>query len=155
MIAWNCLRARQTPLGFNASRQAQETMVLEQQGADMSSRETCSIEQNASGNLGWTKVCSEFADANIYQTWPYEVVQSGESNVSGVAFRKDSTIFGAAQARILRLPLLGIGIAYVLGGPLWRSKNATINLDAFRQNIRALRSEYVGRRKHCLRINPQ
>ncbi len=114
-----------------------------------------SVEVDGQDQARWSKVCREFADANLYQTWAYEVVRSGESNVSHLLLKKDSSVVAAAQARLVRVPLTGLGLAYFLWGPLWKRPGATADVEIFRQALRAVRAEYVDRRGLGVRIVPQ
>src|SRR5207249_10232968 len=58
------------------------------------------------------------------------------------------------QSRIVKLPFIDVGIAYIRWGPLWRLRNAGAKEETFRQAIRALRNEYVCRRGLVLRLFP-
>jgi hypothetical protein len=102
----------------------------------------------------WFQILQQFDDANIYQTWSYGAVISGRRNISHLVLRENGDIAAIAQARIARLPLVNMGIAYVLWGPLWRRGQAEASIETFRQAIRALRNEYVCRRGLVLRIFP-
>jgi hypothetical protein len=74
--------------------------------------------------------------------------------VSHLLLRLDGSAISIAQARIRKLPMVGLGIAYVLRGPLWRRRGAEANPDTFRQALRALRNEFVCKRGLTLRIFP-
>jgi len=102
----------------------------------------------------WCDLLAAFDDANIYQTWSYAEVIAGHRNMSHLVLRLDGRVVAAAQARIAKLPLLNIGVAYVHWGPLWRTKAGTPDPEQFRQAIRALRNEFVCRRGLVLRIFP-
>ena len=102
----------------------------------------------------WYKIIDQFSDANIYQTWSYDEIRCGEDKISHLVLRMADKIVAAAQARIVRLPLLGVGAAYVRWGPFWQLRNQTADLAVFRNVIRALRNEYVCRRGLILRIFP-
>jgi len=102
----------------------------------------------------WYKIIDLFSDANIYQTWSYDAIRCGEKNISHLVLRTSDKIIAAAQARIVRIPVLGLGAAYVRWGPLWQLRNQTPDPSAFRFAIRALRKEYVCRRGLILRIFP-
>jgi lipid II:glycine glycyltransferase (peptidoglycan interpeptide bridge formation enzyme) len=95
-----------------------------------------------------------FDDANIYQTWAYEAVRHGEKNMSHVVLKRDGQVFAMAQMRIIRVPILKIGIAYMRWGPLWRLRSAGADLEIFQQIVRAIRNEYVFNRGLVLRIRP-
>jgi lipid II:glycine glycyltransferase (peptidoglycan interpeptide bridge formation enzyme) len=102
----------------------------------------------------WHKILNQFSDANIYQTWSYDAVRCGEKNISHQVLRKADKIIAAAQARIVRIPILGLGAAYVRWGPFWQLRNQAPDPTAFRMALRALRNEYVCRRSLILRIFP-
>jgi lipid II:glycine glycyltransferase (peptidoglycan interpeptide bridge formation enzyme) len=102
----------------------------------------------------WFQILSEFDDASIYQTWSYEAVISGSSNVSHLVLRENGEVVAAAQARIAKLPFIDIGAAYVRWGPLYRRAGRGTIPDVFRQAVRALRNEFVCRRGLVLRVFP-
>ena len=102
----------------------------------------------------WYKIIDRFSDANIYQTWSYDAIRCGKENISHLVLRMADKIVAAAQARIVRLPLLGVGAAYVRWGPFWQLRNQTADPTVFRNVVRALRNEYVCRRGLILRIFP-
>jgi hypothetical protein len=102
----------------------------------------------------WCRLLMEFDDANIYQTWSYAAVMGGRRNMSQLILRKDGEVVAIAQARIARLPLVKVGIAYIFWGPLWRRGENSHSEEIFRQAIRALRAEYVCKRKLALRLFP-
>lgn len=103
----------------------------------------------------WSDLLVDFDDANIYQTWSYGAVRWGEKNLSHIVLKKDGKAVGLSQVSIVKVPILGWGIAYVPWGPVWRRKKADIEIDVFRQMIKALREEYVIRRRLLLRMTPQ
>src|SRR5271157_3774666 len=96
-------------------------------------------EVDAVDELTWSHILHEFDDANIYQTWSYGAVIGGPRNISHLVLRENGNIAAIAQARIARLPLINIGIAYVPWGPLYRRGAHRANAEVFRQAIRALR----------------
>ena len=102
----------------------------------------------------WYKIIDQFSDANIYQTWSYDAIRCGEEKISHLVLRVADKIIAAAQARIARIPVLGVGAAYVRWGPFWRPRNQNADPIIFRMAIRALRNEYVCRRGLILRIFP-
>lgn len=104
--------------------------------------------------LTWCRLLLEFDDANIYQTWSYAAVISGRRNMSHLILRKGGEIVAIAQARIARLPVIKVGIAYVFWGPLWRRGGTEDGEEIFRQAIRALHAEYVCKRGLTLRLFP-
>jgi lipid II:glycine glycyltransferase (peptidoglycan interpeptide bridge formation enzyme) len=102
----------------------------------------------------WCQILQEFDDANIYQTWPYAAVICGARNMSHLVLRLNGDIAAIAQARITKLPLVNLGIAYVQWGPIWRRSAVEAREETFRQAVRALRNEFVCKRGLALRLFP-
>lgn len=102
----------------------------------------------------WHKIINQFSDANIYQTWSYDAIRCGEKKISHLVLRFADKIIAAAQARIVRIPVIGLGAAYVRWGPFWQPRSQTVDPNTFRLALRALRNEYVLRRRLILRIFP-
>jgi len=102
----------------------------------------------------WYNILQQFEDANLYQTPSYDKFRSGLKNYSHLILRKESIIVAAAQIRLMQLPIIKAGIAYVLQGPLWKKNGAIEDPEIFRQIIRALRNEYSWRQGLVLRLYP-
>jgi lipid II:glycine glycyltransferase (peptidoglycan interpeptide bridge formation enzyme) len=102
----------------------------------------------------WYAIIGKFRDANIYQTWAYGAVRFGDKNLSHIIIKKEGQIISAAQTRILRIPFLNVGIAYVRWGPLWRKYDEDYDLNDFRKILETMRQEYVIKRGLFLRIIP-
>ena len=102
----------------------------------------------------WNEMLDKFTDANVYQSWTYGEVRAGSRNVSRMVLRRNGEVVATAQARVIRIPLLGIGIAYVRWGPLWQLRGSLREPEVARHAIRALRNEYACRRGLVLRLNP-
>jgi lipid II:glycine glycyltransferase (peptidoglycan interpeptide bridge formation enzyme) len=112
------------------------------------------VEVDAWDPAAWHEVLDLFADANIYQTWGYEVARSGERRSSRIVLRRRGAVVAAAQARIVKLPLLNIGVAYVRWGPLWRLHRQAPEPEILRVMLEALRREYSVRRGLAVRLLP-
>ncbi|HXF52634.1 MAG TPA: GNAT family N-acetyltransferase [Hyphomicrobiaceae bacterium] len=130
-------------------------MALTRRGGPVELDAGYSVEIDAVDEAGWRRILAAFRDASIYQTWPYEEVRAGRSNISHLVLRKDGEAVAAAQARLMTLPLIGAGIAYVRWGPLWRRGAHEADTEAFRQAVRALRNEYACRRGLVVRLRPR
>jgi lipid II:glycine glycyltransferase (peptidoglycan interpeptide bridge formation enzyme) len=102
----------------------------------------------------WYKITHKFADANLYQTSAYDRIGSGNNSYSHIILRRGNEIVAAAQARIMQLPVIKTGIAYVLWGPMWRRVAAPDDVEVFRQALRALRNEFSFHRGLVLRVYP-
>jgi lipid II:glycine glycyltransferase (peptidoglycan interpeptide bridge formation enzyme) len=102
----------------------------------------------------WFEILKGFCDTNIYQTWSYDAIRCGRNNISHLVLKKDGDIVAAAQVRIVKIPFITIGIAYIRWGPLWKLHGKENGIEIFLQSIRALRNEYACRRGLVLRIYP-
>ncbi|MGB9106999.1 MAG: hypothetical protein WCC59_19745, partial [Terriglobales bacterium] len=111
-------------------------------------------EADQADEVTWCELLDGFDDANIYQTWPYDEVRCGRANLSHLVLRCKGEVVAAAQSRLVKLPVVNAGIAYVRWGPLWRRRGETPNPEIFRQAIRALRNEYASRRGLTVRVYP-
>jgi lipid II:glycine glycyltransferase (peptidoglycan interpeptide bridge formation enzyme) len=112
-----------------------------------------SVEVDTYDKTNWQQATRHFMDGNLYQTASYENVRSGEGNVSHIILKGKHQVIAAAQARIVKVRRLGVGVAYVRWGPLWQGA-APIEKNLFRQAIRAVKKEYVNRRKLAVRLVP-
>lgn len=102
----------------------------------------------------WFDILKQFDDANLYQTCSYDKVRNRWTSISNLVLRYRGAIVAVAQARIIKIPLMKFGIAYVRWGPLWKLHGKRNGLEIFSQAIRALRNEYSCRRGFVLRIYP-
>ncbi len=112
------------------------------------------VEVDSVDQKAWDNIVGEFEDAVIFQTWSYGAVRWGHGNLSHLVLRREDVPVAGAQARIMRLPLIGAGIAYITWGPLWRARGLPRDPEVFRRMIRALREEYVVRRGLLLQVHP-
>ena len=102
----------------------------------------------------WSKLLGHFEDANIYQTWSYGAVRWGEENLSHLVLHRNGEVVGLAQVRIICLPLIKRGVAYLRWGPLCQLRGHELDLETTCQMAVALHEEYVKRRQLFLRILP-
>ena len=111
------------------------------------------VEIDRVSQADWHKQLENFPDATIYQTWSYGAIRWGEQNLSHLALKNDSDIFGLAQLRIVRTPFIGSGVAYLRWGPLFRRSHDG-DESLLCRLIRSLQAEYVVKQGHGLRILP-
>jgi hypothetical protein len=106
------------------------------------------------GRAKWNELLVQFSDANLYQTWDYDAVRCGERNLCHLVLKHGDEIVAVAQARLAGFPGLRLGAAYVRWGPVWRRTGRADDTNTLRMALRALRNEFVCRRKLFLRILP-
>ncbi len=102
----------------------------------------------------WHGIVAGFADANLYQTWSHGAARWGEESLSRLVLRRDGEIVAAAQAAVVRLPVLGIGVAQVRWGPMWRLGGQPADPEILRHMLRAMRDHFVTERGLVLRVHP-
>lgn len=102
----------------------------------------------------WYNIITDFKDSNIYQTWAYDQVRYGQQSVSHLILKKDQQIVAATQVRIMKIPLIKAGVAYIRWGPMWKRYNMIEKLEDLYQIIKAIHNEYAEKRGLFLRIIP-
>lgn len=117
-------------------------------------RESFSAQVNQTTEAEWSCLLEQFADANIYQTWAYGAIHWGEKQVNHLVLRHNDAPVALAQLRVVRVPILGSGIAYVRWGPVCTPEGSTWNPAVWRAMTEALIEEYVRRRGMVLRVIP-
>jgi FemAB family len=103
----------------------------------------------------WNLLLEQFADASFYQTWAYGAVSWGEKCLSHLVLFCGARPMALAQLRLVRVPLLGRGVAYLRWGPVCVRRDGTRDEAVFRAMGLALVEEYVRRRRLLLRIIPR
>lgn len=103
----------------------------------------------------WETLLDLFDDANIYQAWSYGAIRWGRRQLRHIVLGSGSDIVAAAQIRLITVPALGGGIAYLPFGPLWKRKGRGSDEEAFYRMIELLRDAYVTHRGLLLRVLPR
>lgn len=102
----------------------------------------------------WDGVISGFGDASIYQTYAYGAVRWGRRHLSHLVMSKGGKALAAAQVRIVRTPILPVGVAYVRWGPLWQMRGKEADPEVLAEMLERMRGEYCDRRGLILQIIP-
>ena len=113
-----------------------------------------SVRVDGQSSTSWDELIGRFVDSNIYQTWAYGAVRWGEENLSHLVLYRDGNPVAAAQLRILRVPVLPLGIAYVRWGPLNHLLGETPDREIVEKMFECLREEYCQRRGLVLQVIP-
>lgn len=112
-----------------------------------------SYEADTTNEQEWYQLLRKFDDGNIHQTWAYALTEEDPRNISPLILKLNGEVVAAALVRFRRFPFLGIGLAYVHRAPIWLRTGMDVNVEHFRQALRALRNEFVCKRGMVLRIN--
>ncbi len=102
----------------------------------------------------WDQFLKKFDDTTIFQTWTYGSARWGEKNLSHAVIKEGGKVIGLAQAVLFGIPFSRKLLANVQFGPAWQRRADAAGIDHLRATIRALREEYVVRRRLCLRLRP-
>ena len=102
----------------------------------------------------WSDWIHEFSDTNFYQSWAYGAVSWGDGQLSHLSLHDRGRPVAIAQLRLVRIPMLPAGVAYLRWGPSVRRKDEPWSPDLYRATIQALVKEYAQRRGLLLRIVP-
>jgi lipid II:glycine glycyltransferase (peptidoglycan interpeptide bridge formation enzyme) len=102
----------------------------------------------------WSELLSRFDDASIYQSWAYGSVHWGQRQLSHLVLEQESNVVAMAQVRLVQLPLIQKGIAYIRWGPLCRSRRERLDPKILSHVTQAIKKEYVERRGLLLRMLP-
>jgi lipid II:glycine glycyltransferase (peptidoglycan interpeptide bridge formation enzyme) len=103
----------------------------------------------------WNDILDQFSDASVFQTIPFGVAKSQSMLLEHFVLRRGSDPVAAAQVRLIRVPLVGHSIAYVLWGPMWKHTHGRSGELVLGSALRALRHEYVVMRGLSLRVVPR
>ena len=102
----------------------------------------------------WGRIIAQLADANIYQTWAYGAVRWGEHHLSHLVIRRHGQVQAAAQLRIVRMPLIPSGVAYLRWGPMCQIQREPLDPAVVAAMVARLREEYAERQGLALHIIP-
>ncbi len=102
----------------------------------------------------WAELLLQFEDASLYQSWSYGAICWGADQLSHLVLRRDGSVVAMAQVRVVRLPVIRKGIAYVRWGPLCRRRGEASPGEVLERMLRELKVEYVDRRGLMLRLVP-
>lgn len=102
----------------------------------------------------WSQEASAFIDHSLYQSWEYAEQRAATegSRVSRIVVRFNGATIGMAQCRIKKVPLMGLGIAHVHWGPLWRRVDAST--EDIENTLLGICQEYAGRQGLLVRLVP-
>jgi len=111
-----------------------------------------SYEIDSTDERTWYRLLQTFDDGNIYQTQACAKEVGGRRNICHLVLKLNDEIVAIALAKVKKLPVIGLGIASVFRGPIWRKIGTSPNVEFFRQAVRALRNEFVCRQGLALRV---
>jgi lipid II:glycine glycyltransferase (peptidoglycan interpeptide bridge formation enzyme) len=123
-------------------------------GRERSPHEDFSYVLSEAEDDSWYRVLDLFQDASVFQTIAFSRAKMAGARLEQLVLRRGSDVAAAALVRVVPIPFLGTSIAYVLWGPLVHRWTGARDATALAHALRALRHEYVLRRRLGLRIMP-
>ncbi|SRR5579885_726247 len=104
----------------------------------------------------WDALAAGFTDFCIEQSFAFAGSRWSKLRAVGLILREDGAAepVAMALALIAALPVLGIGLAYVKFGPLWRRKDKPADRDVLFAILDALKQEFGIRRRLVVRVLP-
>jgi hypothetical protein len=113
-----------------------------------------SVEVDSVANEAWDEIVAGFADSNPEQTACF-ARHHWKCRDSHLLLRRDGVPVAGARVALVKLPVVGRGLAFLRFGPFWRRRDAAADSRTYRAMIEALVHEYCDRRGHCLTVLPR
>lgn len=106
--------------------------------------------------FAWDKLTSGFADMCLEQTAAFAGTRFGASHSLGLILHEtgSNNPIAMALAVVVKLPVIGLGLAYVKFGPLWRRNDTPAEPEVLSFALAALKHELATKRGLLLRVLP-
>lgn len=107
-------------------------------------------------DAAWDDLSAGFSDMCLEQSVAFAASRWSRLRSAGLILYEDGKREPAAMALavVATLPVLGLGLAYVKFGPLWRKKDVPANPEILVAALEALKQEFGAKRKLLVRIMP-
>ena len=102
----------------------------------------------------WEVLLTKFDDANIYQTWNYNLIVNLEKKARYLAIYKNEELISICQVRIKTIPIINKGVAYIFRGPLVKKRGNSLDYNLLLEIFTILKEEFVLKQNLFLRIRP-
>jgi hypothetical protein len=114
----------------------------------------CEVVEQA--GAAWDALAAGFADFCMEQSFAFTGSRWSKLRAVGLILREEGAAepVAMALALIATLPVLGIGLAYVKFGPLWRRKDKPADPDVLFAALEALKQEFGVKRRLVVRMLP-
>jgi hypothetical protein len=114
------------------------------------------FEVDRTSETEWNQLLHQFCDASLYQTWAFGAETWGNDQLSHFVMKHaDGRPAALAQLRLVRVPVIGGGVAYLRWGPVCVPTGGEWDPQVFTAAAQALVKEYVHHRKLVLRVIPR
>jgi hypothetical protein len=104
----------------------------------------------------WDRLAAGFADMCLEQSFAFAGSRWSKLRSAGLILRRTENNEPAAMALavVATLPVLGLGIAYVKFGPLWRRNDTSADPEILFAALEALKREFGLKRRLLVRVLP-
>lgn len=102
----------------------------------------------------WDNLAAGFEDMCMEQSFAFAGSRWSKLRSVGLMLLEDGEPVAMALVLLATLPVLGIGIAYVKFGPLWRKAGAPADPEILFAALEALKQEFGAKRRLVVRIMP-
>ena len=102
----------------------------------------------------WYRILDLFGDASVFQTVAFCRAKMPRARLEQFVLRQGTDVAASALVRLVPISGLGTSIAYVLWGPMFQRVAGVRDETALTNALRALRHEYVVKRRFGLRVVP-
>lgn len=102
----------------------------------------------------WDSLAAGFEDFCMEQSFAFAGSRWSKLRSVGLMLMEDGDPVAMALALIATLPVLGLGLAYVKFGPLWRKAGAPVDPRILFAALEALKQEFGVKRRLLVRIMP-
>jgi hypothetical protein len=104
----------------------------------------------------WDRLAGGFADMCLEQTAAFAGSRFGTAHSTGLILRETENAEPVAMALVdvAMLPVVGLGLAHVKFGPLWRRRGAPAQPEHLALMLEALKEEFAQKHGLALRIMP-
>lgn len=118
------------------------------------SRFRCEVVEDL--GAAWDALAAGFSDFCMEQSFAFAGSRWSRLRAAGLILREEGAAepVAMALALIATLPVLGIGLAYVKFGPLWRSKDRPADPDVLVAALDALKRKFGQKRRLVVRVLP-
>ncbi|QIG50781.1 peptidoglycan bridge formation glycyltransferase FemA/FemB family protein [Nordella sp. HKS 07] len=112
------------------------------------------VEVDNISDSDWDGIASGFADIHPEQTACF-AGHHWKGRDSHLLLHRNGEPVAGARVALVKLPLIGRGLAFLRFGPFWRRRDAAADPEIYRAMIAALVEEYCVARGHCLTVLPR
>lgn len=104
----------------------------------------------------WDRLAAGFADMCLEQTAAFAGPRFGAAHATGMILREAASKepLAMALAVVATLPVIGLGLAQVKFGPLWRRRGAPANPAHLALMLEALKREFAQKKRLAVRVMP-